>query len=96
MRERRPDSKQVTASESLNLVGVSERGSHDDGLVVKLLVVVVDLSNALHAGVLQWGEGFLICVLHVPVVDSSHEGRDESYSCFSAGHCLKASKVHLP
>jgi len=56
---------------------ITERGTHDDGPVSVLLVVVVDLTNGLDARVilvLVSGSGL---VLFVPVQNTADEGRDE-------------------
>lgn len=56
---------------------VTERGSHDDGPVSVLLVVVVNLADGLNTRVLfilVSGSGL---VLLVPVQNTANEGRDE-------------------
>ena len=46
------DGQGVAACKSENLPGVAEAGAHHDGVVAVLLVVVVDLPDGQHAGVL--------------------------------------------
>ena len=46
------DGESVTASQSENLARVAEAGAHDDGVVPVLLVIVVNLSDGQHSGVL--------------------------------------------
>ena len=67
---------------------VAERGTHDDGLVSVLLVVVVDGADGLDARVLLVlvsGSGL---VLLVPVQNTTNEGRDESDTSLGASHSL--------
>lgn len=70
------DGQVVTASKLSDLTDVAERGTHDDGLVAKLLVVVEDGLDGRHTrvgllGVLLLGSGL------VPVEDTADKGGDE-------------------
>jgi hypothetical protein len=66
----------VTASKLGDLASVSERGTHNDGVVTKLLVVVEDLLDRLDTGVLLLGVLLLGGGLE-PVKNTTNEGRDE-------------------
>lgn len=70
------DGQVVAAGQLGDLTGVPERGTHDDGLVAVLLVVVVDVLHRLDTGVLLRGVVLLGGVL-VPVQDAADEGGDE-------------------
>lgn len=70
------DGQVVTASQLGDLTGVTERGTHDNGLVAVLLVVVEDVLDGLDTGVLLSGVVTLVSGL-VPVEDTADEGRDE-------------------
>lgn len=79
--------KIIAASELNDLAGVAERGTHNDGLVAKFLVVVenaLDASNArvLLLGVLPLGGGL------VPVKDAADEGGDEESTGLGSGDGL--------
>jgi hypothetical protein len=81
------DGQVVAASQLSDLASVAERGTHDDGLVAELLVVVED---GLDAGntrvvllrVLLLGGGL------VPVEDTADEGGDEVGTGLSGGDGL--------
>ena len=67
---------------------VTERGTHNDGLVSVLLVVVVDRADRLNTRVLLVlvsGSGL---VLLVPVQDAADEGRDESNTSLGTSNSL--------
>lgn len=66
----------VAASELGDLANGAERGTHDDGLVAELLVVVEDAADRLDTGVLLLGVLLLGGSL-VPVKDTANEGGDE-------------------
>lgn len=68
--------EEVTAGKSLDLASVTERGTHDDGLVSVLLVVGVDAADGLDSWV-GLGGVLLSSVLLVPVEDTADEGGDE-------------------
>lgn len=70
------DGQVVTAGQLGDLTGVTERGSHDNGLVAVLLVVVEDVLHRLDTGVLL-GSVLLLVVGLVPVKDTTNEGGDE-------------------
>lgn len=60
-----------------NLANVPEGGSHDDGLVAVLLVVLVNALHAQHARVFVGLEGAPLLGL-VPVHDAPHKRRDQA------------------
>ena len=67
---------------------VTEGGTHDDGLVSVLFVVVVDRADGLNTRViliLVSGSGL---VLLVPVQNTADEGRDESDTSLGASNSL--------
>ena len=67
---------------------VTERGTHDDGLVSVLLVVVVDLADRLNTRVLLILVGGSGLVLLVPVQNTANEGRDESDTSLGTSNSL--------
>lgn len=77
----------ITASKLSDLTNAAERGSHDNGLVAELLVVVEDLLHRLDTGVILWSV-LLLGVGLVPVEDTADEGRDEESTGFSSGNGL--------
>jgi hypothetical protein len=81
------DGEVVAASELGDLAEVTERGAHDDGLVVVLLVVVEDLNDGLDTGVVG-GIVLLLGVGLVPVEDTADEGRDEVGTGLGGGNGL--------
>lgn len=70
------DGEVVAASELSDLASVSERSTHNDGLVAKLLVVVEDAVDGGDTRVLLLGVLLLVVGLE-PVEDSADEGGDE-------------------
>lgn len=61
----------------------TEGGAHDNGLVAKLLIVVVHVGDTLYLRVLLGLMAFPVSVCHMPVKDESHKGRgDESHTRF--------------
>lgn len=70
------DGQVVTASELSDLSSVSERSTHDNGLVAVLLVVVEDALDGGDTGVLLLGV-LLLCAGLEPVKDAADEGGDE-------------------
>lgn len=70
------DGQEVATSKLLDLAGVSERSTHDDGLVVELLVVVENVLDGDDTGVLSTVEVLALGGL-VPVENSANEGRDK-------------------
>lgn len=70
------DGQVVAASKLGDLAGVAERGTHDDGLVAELLVVVEDALDGGDTGVLLLGVLLLGGGLE-PVEDTANEGGDE-------------------
>lgn len=81
------DSQVVTASKLSDLADVTERGTHDNGLVAELLVVVVDVLDGLDTGVLLGGVVTLVGGLE-PVKNTTNEGRDEVGTGLSGGNGL--------
>lgn len=63
----------VAASKLSDLANVTERGTHDNGVVAKLLVVVEDGLDTLDTRVLLLGVVLLVVGL-VPVKDTADEG----------------------
>ena len=59
-------SQHMTGIYSESLTSIPEGGSHNNSLVTKLLIVVVDLSNTLHTRIIFRFKGFLISVCHIP------------------------------
>lgn len=70
------DGKVITAGQLGDLADATERGTHDDGLVVVLLVVVEDGLDAGHSWVLLLGVLLLVGSLE-PIQDAADEGGDE-------------------
>jgi len=66
------DGQVVAASQLCDLPSVSERSTHDDGLVVVLLVVVIDGLDRCHSWVLLLGVGLSSLGL-VPIQDTANE-----------------------
>lgn len=81
------DGQVVAASQLGDLASVAEGGTHDDGLVAVLLVVVVDGLDGLDTGVLLGGVVALVGVL-VPVKDTTHEGGDQEGTGLGGGDGL--------
>ena len=67
-----PGSTNTTGRCYQSLTSIPEGGSHDNSLVTKLLIVVVDLSNTLHTRIIFRLIGFLIRVSHIPGYKSLH------------------------
>ena len=67
---------------------VTERGTHDDGLVSVLLVVVVDLADRLNTRILLILVGGSGLVFLVPVQNTANEGRDESDTSLGTSNSL--------
>ena len=81
------DGQVVAAGQLGDLAGVAERGTHDDGLVAVLLVVVEDGLDAGDTGVLLLGVLLLGGGL-VPVENTADEGGDEVGIGLSGGDGL--------
>lgn len=81
------DGQVVTASELGDLANVSERSTHDDGVVTVLLVVVEDGLDGLDTRVLLLGVVLLRRGL-VPVEDTADEGGDQESTGLSGGDGL--------
>jgi len=67
---------------------VTERGTHDDGPVSVLLVVVVDLADGLNTRVLLVLVSRSGLVLLIPVQNAANEGRDESDTSLGTSNSL--------
>ncbi len=81
------DGQVVDTSKLGDLTSVSERSTHDDGLVAELLVVVVDGLDRGDTGVLLLGVVLLGRGL-VPVEDTTDEGGDEESTGLGGGDGL--------
>ena len=81
------DGQVVTAGQLGDLTSVTERSTHDNGLVAVFLVVVVDVLHRLDTGVLA-GSVLLLVVGLVPVEDTTNEGGDEVGAGLSTGDGL--------
>jgi hypothetical protein len=81
------DGQVVATSQLSDLTAVTERGTHDDGLVAVLLVVVVDGLDGLDTGVLLRGVVALVSGL-VPIQDTADEGGDEESTGLSSSNGL--------
>lgn len=82
------DSEVIATGELSDLTNVTERGTHDNGLVAKLLVVVEDVLDALDTRVGLLGVLLLVVGL-VPVKDTADEGRDEEGTGLGGGNGLR-------
>jgi len=67
---------------------VTERGTHDDGPVSVLLVIVVDLADGLDTRVILVLVSRSGLVLLVPIQNTADEGRDEGNASLSASNSL--------
>ena len=81
------NSQVVAASKFSDLANAAERGTHDNGVVAVLLVVVEDLLDALDTRVLLLGVLLLVSGL-VPVKDTANERRDEVSTGLSGSNGL--------
>lgn len=81
------DSEVVASGQLGDLADATERGTHDDGLVVVLLVVVEDGLDAGHSWVLLLGVLLLVGSLE-PIQDAADEGGDEEGTGLGGGDGL--------
>lgn len=81
------DGQVVATSQLGDLTSVTERSTHDNGLVAVLLVVVEDGLHRLDTGILL-SSVLLLVVGLVPVKDTTNEGRDEEGAGLSTGDGL--------
>lgn len=81
------DGQVVAASQLGDLATVTERGTHDDGVVAVLLVVVVDVLHRLDTGVLGGSVVALVRVLE-PIQNAAHEGGDQEGTGLGGGDGL--------
>lgn len=81
------DGQVVTASKLSDLASVAEGGTHDNGLVAKLLVVVEDGLDRRHTGIGLLGVLLLGGGL-VPVEDTADKGGDEESIGLGGGNGL--------
>mmetsp|Transcript_7486 Transcript_7486/g.16559 ORF Transcript_7486/g.16559 Transcript_7486/m.16559 type:complete len:275 (+) Transcript_7486:117-941(+) len=82
----------VAAAQFRDLILITERGSHDNGVVSVLFVVVVDLSDTNDAGVLLGLESVNALGLFVIIKDASDKGADQGNSAISTGNSLGKTK----
>ena len=87
-----PDGEEVATGKLLYLPNVPEGGTHDDGRVVEVAEVVVNLPDGGHTRVVLRGDGLATSLGDVPVEDTPHEGGDEGHSGLGAGHSLGKAK----
>lgn len=81
------DGQVVAASKLGNLASVAERGTHDNGAVAVLLVVVEDGLDGQDTGVLLLGVGLASAGLE-PVQNAANEGRDQESASLGGGNGL--------
>ena len=81
------DSQVIASSQLGNLTNTSETGSHNNGLVSKLLVVVENGLDGCNSWVLLLGV-VLAGLGLVEIEDTADEGRDEESTCFSTSDGL--------
>lgn len=81
------DGKVIATGQLGDLADATERGTHDDGLVAVLLVVVEDGLDAGHSWVLLLGVLLLVGGLE-PIEDAADEGGDEEGVGLSGGNGL--------
>jgi hypothetical protein len=81
------DSQVITASQLSDLTNASERSTHDNSLVSKLLVVVEDALDGCNSWVFLLAVGLSGLGL-VPIENTADEGRDEESSGFGSGDGL--------
>ena len=74
----------ITTSQSFNLISIPEWSTHHNGLVSKLLVIVINPRYTLHAGVFLWSKCLLSSVFH--------KRRDQVYICLSTRYSLSEKK----
>ena len=86
------DGQEVATSQFGDLVDVSERSTHDNGIVSVLLVVVVDLCDGHDTGIFMRCIRFLAFRLLVPVENTTDKGADEGYASFSTSNSLTETK----
>ena len=86
------DGQQVAARQRGDLPNIAKTRAHHLGGNAVAFVVVVNGRHGLHAGVVGQGVVGLhprcTCRLFVPVVNTSHKGRDELHLGVAAGHRL--------
>lgn len=84
LQQSRTDREEVASCQSLHFARVSERRAHHHCFVAEFLVIIVDFSDALHAGIFERLEGFLVRIRHVPVENSADKRRNQRGSCIGA------------
>lgn len=87
LKQGRGDGQVVATGQLGDLTSVAERGTHDNGLVAELLVVVEDALDGLDTGVLGGGV-LLLGVCLEPVEDTTNEGGDEEGTGLGGGDGL--------
>lgn len=81
------DGQVVTASKLGDLTDAAERGTHDNGLVAELLVVLVNGLDGGDTRVLLLGVLLFVVSLE-PIKDTADEGRDEVGAGLSSSNSL--------
>lgn len=71
---------------------VTERGTHDDGPVPVLLVVIVNLADGLNTRVFLVLVSRSGLVLLVPIQNTTNEGRDESDASLGTSNSLSETE----
>ena len=84
----RGNCQSVDSAKVLDLVSVPERSPHNDGLDVVGAIVVENVCNEDHSGVLERVLISLSELLLVPVQDSSDEGGNQEKFAVCTSHCL--------
>ena len=87
------DGQEIATAQSSNLVDVAEGSAHDLGLVVELLVVLVDLGDALNSRILQEIELLDTLLGNKPIEDASDKWTDQGDTRFGASNSLKLTKT---
>ena len=82
------DSEVVTTSQLCDFSNVSKAGTHNNGLIAILFVVVENLLYALDTWVFLSAVVPLVCCL-IPIKDTADEGGDEESACFSCSDGLR-------
>lgn len=86
-REAYRDSQIITTSQLGNLTNTSERSTHDNSLVSKLLVVIKDALDRGHSWVFLLGISLSGLGL-VPIKDTADEGGDQECASLGGGDGL--------
>mmetsp|Transcript_20753 Transcript_20753/g.45062 ORF Transcript_20753/g.45062 Transcript_20753/m.45062 type:complete len:390 (-) Transcript_20753:165-1334(-) len=79
----------VTSSQLSDFVGVTERSTHDNGIMAMFFVVVVDGSHRHYTRIFRSSISLHALRLLVPIHDTSNKGRDERASSFGTRDSLR-------